>query len=66
MAETLHNSILSNNKLSLKTKRTDRVMCETCKNGIMIPLNEKAEINHCFVCNCCGESVNFDTIVEIE
>ena len=66
MAETLHNSTSLNHKLSIKTKRIDNVICETCGKGIMIPINEKVEISHCFKCNYCGESVNFDTIVDIE
>ncbi len=56
----------TSSSLTMSTKRSDNVVCIICGKGIMIPLNEKSEINHCFKCNHCGSYANLDGIVDIE
>ena len=52
--------------LSLTTTSNDKVICEECKMGIMLPTTPDFKINHSFTCSYCRNIVNIDLDVEIE
>ena len=63
----MNDSDLSGRKsLTLTSKEKDGIVCRVCGEGILIPFNPAAEINHGFTCNKCGCHVNLDTNVTVE
>lgn len=58
---------MNNSKLlSLTTTAKDKVICEDCKIGIMLPACPEAHINHGFTCSHCGSVVNIDSDVTVD
>lgn len=53
-------------RLTMTSKEEDCVVCESCGEGIYIPLNPNAEINHAFTCNKCGDRFHFEANVIVE
>ncbi len=45
----------------------EKVLCPTCNKGFFEPSNRELplELNHCFLCNNCGERLNIDPDVII-
>lgn len=58
--EALRNSDLLSRILS-----GEQVQCIRCKKGIYKPFNPKFDINHCYICDCCGDHYHYDPIVGI-
>lgn len=44
----------------------EKITCFACHKGIYRPFNPAFKINHSFVCDCCGDSIHWDPVVEIE
>jgi hypothetical protein len=42
------------------------VECPKCHNGKMKPLNPQYSINHCFICDNCGEKIIVEPNVIVE
>ena len=58
--ETLQNLTLSENEL---TKGT--VKCPLCHKGLLKPFNPKFKVNHCFICDSCGERLTIEKNIVI-
>ncbi len=44
----------------------EQVTCEKCRKGIYRPFNPKAKVNHCYVCDHCGDGIHWDPVVIVE
>lgn len=42
------------------------IKCHACHKGIYRPFNPKYKINHAYVCDNCGSSINIDYVVEVK
>lgn len=62
--ETIDN--LTSSKLTLETKSEDKVKCNFCNEGIMVPFNQQSKINHVFTCDKCGTTITLDCLVTVE
>ena len=58
--ETTNNLILSEEMLN-----EGEVQCYSCKKGHYKPYNGKCKINHCFICDNCGDRLTVEPNVEI-
>lgn len=58
--------ISSNLILSEIELNKGNVECPRCHRGKMKPLNPKFSINHCFICNNCGEKLIVEPNVIVE
>lgn len=41
------------------------IKCPECGKGIIIPINSKSKINHCFVCDKCKFNINLTPDIEV-
>lgn len=49
-----------------RLQKGEKVKCKVCQKGIYKPFNSKYKINHAYVCDNCGSSINIDPVVEVK
>lgn len=49
-----------------RLQKDEKVKCKVCQKGIYKPFNSKYKINHAYVCDNCGSSINIDPVVEVK
>lgn len=49
-----------------RLQKGEKVKCKVCQKGIYQPFNPKYKINHAYVCDNCGSSINIDYAVEVK
>lgn len=59
--ETTNSSILSEKMLN-----RGELHCYTCKKGYYKPVNTNSDVNHCFICDECGDKLTVEPNVQIE
>ena len=59
--ETTNSSILSEKLLN-----KGQAHCYVCKTGYYKPIKPNCELNHCFICDNCGNRLTIEPNIQVE